>query len=141
MSKLYNAKSAFAQVKESTNASDYIKNKKTRYSFCTRNECYPNKKTKSYSQFYARQTADNLTSYSCINYNKSQLYKNLYTELDLSDLSLNTPIISDLDGNSFPVTIDVTVQPYLKYNIDPSGNLFGNDVCGINNFLKYVVPN
>ena len=27
----------------------------------------------------------------------------------------------------------------MDYNIDPSGNLFGNTICGINNFEKYLV--
>ena len=29
--------------------------------------------------------------------------------------------------------------PFLDYNIDPSGNLFGNTICGINNWEKYMV--
>ena len=57
--------------------------------------------------------------------------------MDLNDLSGNTPVISTLSGN-FPVTIN-TETPFLQYNVDPSGNLFGNTVCGINNFLNYVV--
>ena len=67
------------------------------------------------------------------------MYSNLYTKLDLSVLRENTPIISDLNGGTYPVTIDTTVQPYLKYNIDPSGNLFGDSPCGIDNYLDYVV--
>ena len=65
-------------------------------------------------------------------------YLQICTKLDLSDLSGNTPIISDLSGNTFPVTIDTSVTPFLKYNIDPNGVLFGNTLCTINDFLNYV---
>jgi hypothetical protein len=58
------------------------------------------------------------------------------------DLSGNIPIVEDLNTNTYPVFIDENVtRPYLKYHIDPSGNLFGNSVCGINNFENYIVPN
>jgi hypothetical protein len=67
------------------------------------------------------------------------LYYNLYTKLDLSDLSGNTPFIFDLSYNTFPALINNTDTPYLEYNIDPSGVLFGNTTCGINNYLNYVV--
>ena len=43
-------------------------------------------------------------------------------------------------GRTVVIVPNIT-RPYLKYNIDPSGNLFGNTVCGINNFENYVVPN
>ena len=33
-----------------------------------------------------------------------------------------------------------TNYPYLTYDVDPSGNLFGNTICGINNFVNYMEP-
>ena len=30
---------------------------------------------------------------------------------------------------------------YNRYIIDPSGQLFGNTQCGVNNFLNYLVYN
>ena len=47
------------------------------------------------------------------------------------------PVIADLSGNS-PIAFTPTFTPYLVYNIDPSGNLFGNSICGINNYVRYM---
>lgn len=132
------AKSSFAQVKESGDASDYTQTKKTKYTFCQPNICHPNKNVYSQGNLLLLRQANTLTFYPCKKFDKIQLYSNLYTKLDLSDLSGNTPVIGDLSGNTFPVTINTSVTPYLKYNIDPSGVLFGNDICGINNYLNYV---
>ena len=55
------------------------------------------------------------------------------------DLSGNIPVIEDLSGNQVPSTINTDVIPYLEYNVDPSGNLFGNTVCGFNNYVKYMI--
>ena len=58
---------------------------------------------------------------------------NLVTKLDLTDV----PVIIDISGN-YPAQLDVTTIPYLDYTIDPSGNLFGNTICGTNNFQNYL---
>jgi hypothetical protein len=133
----YSAKATFGQVKEPISAREYIISKKTKYSFCNPDICHPNKNVYSQSNLLRLRQANNMAFYPCNNFDKQQLYSNLYTKLDLSDLSENTPVISDLSGN-FPVNIKTNVTPYLSYNIDPSGNLFGNTVCGINNYLNYV---
>lgn len=57
----------------------------------------------------------------------------------MSPISPTVPIIADLSGNTFPVTIDTTVEPFLKYVIDPEGALFGNSPCGIDNYREFVV--
>jgi len=54
----------------------------------------------------------------------------LITKLNLMDVNVVQPV--DMSMNSIP---------YLYYNIDPSGQLFGNTVCGINNFLNYLEYN
>lgn len=134
----YSAKPTFGKVNEPLDANEYIKNKKTKYSFCTPNICHPNKNIYSQSNLLLLREANNLAFNPCNNFDKTQLYSNLYTKLDLSDLSGNTPVISDLSGN-FPVNIKTDVTPYLTYHIDPSGNLFGNTPCGIDNYLNYVI--
>jgi hypothetical protein len=133
----YSAKPTFSQVNEPLDAGEYVKNKKTKYSFCNPNICHPNKNIYSQSNLLFLRQANTLAFYPCNNFDKTQLYSNLYTKLDLSDLSENTPVISDLSGN-FPVDIKTDVTPYLTYNIDPSGNLFGNTPCGIDNYLNYL---
>ena len=134
----YSAKPTFAQVKEPLDAGEYILSKKTKYSFCNPNICHPNKNVNSSSNLLLLRTANSLAFYPCSQFDKSQLYINLYSKLNLIDLSGNTPIISDLSGNTFPVNIDTNVTPYLKYNIDPSGVLFGNTICGTNNYLNFL---
>ena len=134
----YSAKPTFGEVNEPLNAGQYIISKKIKYSFCSPNICHPNKNVNSQSNLLLLRQANTLALNPCNNFNKAQLYSNLYTKLDLSDLSGNTPVISDLSGNKFPVLINTNVEPYLKYNVDPSGNLFGNTVCGIDNYLNYV---
>lgn len=71
-------------------------------------------------------------------FNLTQLYSSLYTKLDFRE---NTPIISDLSGNAFPIAISTTTTPYLTYNIDVSGNLFGDTVCGLYNYRNYIAYN
>jgi hypothetical protein len=135
----YPAKPTFGEINEPLEAGEYIQNKKSKYSFCTPNICHPNKNVYSQSNFMTLKRANNLVLNPYVNsFNTSELYSNLYSELDLSG---NVPVISDLSGNTYPTYISTTVTPYLTYNIDPSGNLFGNTVCGINNFENYIVYN
>lgn len=134
----YPAKPTFGVFKEPQNAGDYITNKKIKYSFCSPNICHPNKNIYSQSNYLFLKQANNLAFYSCRNsINKTQLYINLITKLDLT----NVPVIEDLSGNVSPVIIDTTTTPFLKYNIDPNGLLFGNTPCGINNFENFLVYN
>lgn len=132
----YSAKPTFAQVKEPSDASDYITNKKTKYSMCSPNYCHPNKNMYSSSNYLILKRANQLAVYPCSYFDKTQLYINLYTKLDLTNVE---PIITDLSGNIYPVEINTNVVPYLTYNIDPSGVLFGETVCGINNWRNYMV--
>lgn len=133
----------FAQVKEPLYASDYISNKRAKYTFCSPNVCPPNKNVYSQSNLLTLRRANRLAFYPCLdNFNKNQLYSNLYTKLDLT--GRNIPVIVEFDptGNKTPAKINTNdITPYLSYNIDVSGNLFGNSRCGINNYLNYVVYN
>jgi hypothetical protein len=135
----YTAKPTFAQFKEPGDASDYITKKKIKYSFCSPNYCKSNKNIYSESNYLMLKRANKLAFYpNKYSLNKSQLYMNLLTQLDLNS---EIAVISDLSGNTFPVNIDTTLIPYLKYNIDPSGNIFGNNVCGLDNWENYLIPN
>jgi hypothetical protein len=40
-----------------------------------------------------------------------------------------------------PTDITTSTTVYRSYIIDPSGNLFGNTTCGINNYENYLVYN
>jgi hypothetical protein len=151
-------KSAFCKVKESIDGGEYILNKKAKniYSpnichqnkkaknICSPNICHQNKNVNSESNLLMLKKANTLKFNSFISkFNKSNLYINLYTKLDLKDVCT----ISNL-SNNFPISItrDVPainpVEPtFSNYVIDPSGNLFGNTPCGINNFVNYMVYN
>lgn len=133
----------FAQVNEPLCASDHIRNKRSKYTFCSPNVCAPNKNIYSQSNLLTLRRANRLAFYPCLDeFDKNQLYSNLYTKLDLT--GTNIPVITkfDITGNKTPAQIDPNnLTPYLSYDIDVSGNLFGNSRCGINNYLNYVVYN
>ena len=129
-------KKAFGILNEPSNASTYIFNKKAQYSYCISSKCQKNVKVGSQSNKLLYNLSNRLTNFPDVNtINKTNLSINLITSLDLKDV----PVIEDFSGNSIPTTIDINSEPYLRYNIDPSGNLFGNDSCGINNYVNYLV--
>lgn len=134
--KNYSAKNTFAQFKEPINSSDYINKKKIRYSFCSPNVCHPNKSVYSQSNLLMLRKANNIMFNPYDQINKNQLYINLITKLELNN---NIPVILDNSGNQVPAIIDPNSISYLRYNIDPSGVLFGNDVCTINNWENFIV--
>lgn len=129
------AKTTFANVKNTKDASSYVQEKKTRYSFCQPNICHPNKNMGSQSDYIRLREANRL-KFRQDTFNKTQLYMNLYTQLNLNE---NISVISYLLDGTTPVIIDTNVTPYLTYNIDPSGILFGNSVCDINNYERFIV--
>jgi hypothetical protein len=130
---------AFGVFSEPQNAGDYIYNKKARATYCVANNCVPSVKVGSESNLLLFYRSNRLSINLCRNsINRANLFINLLTKLDLSG---NIPVIEDLSGNQVPSTINTDVIPYLEYNVDPSGNLFGNTICGINNFVDYMVYN
>ena len=131
--KSYMGKNTFGVLKESQEAGKYTLNKKALASFCPPKICI-SKETQS-NRLLLRQ-ANRIYYSSCHNpYNKANLNINLVTILDLSGV----PVIQQNNPYAIPAELDVTLKPYIAYTIDPSGNLFGNTTCGINNFEKYMV--
>ena len=128
----------FGVFAEPLDASEYINNKKARATYCVANNCTPAIKVGSESNKLLFNRSNKLSITPCINsIDKTQLYINLITKLDLADV----PVILDYSGNLVPCPIDKNAIPYLRYNIDPCGNLFGNTICGTNNFTNYMVYN
>jgi hypothetical protein len=127
-------KNTFGVFSEPLDAGEYIKNKQAKAMFCKTYNCTPNIKVGSESNFILYKKTNYLKVTN--NINKSNLNINLITKLDLT----NVPVIQNFTNNDIPTTIVLTSIPYLEYNIDPSGNLFGNTICGINNYEKYRVP-
>jgi hypothetical protein len=133
----YNSANAtFSNPNQSCDASYYINQKKIKYSFCNPNICHPNKNINTQSNLLNLKKANALAFYPYSNFEKNELYSNLYSSLQLNNDVLT---ISNLDGES-PVNINSTTQVY-DYVIDTSGQLFGNNTCGLYNFEDYLVYN
>jgi hypothetical protein len=123
---------AFGVFSEPQDAGDYIYNKKARATYCIPNSCKPSIKVGSESNYLLYKRATKLAIYPCTNtINKANLNINLITNLDLANFIVFTP-------NTIPQPAVPPVPPYNTYNIDPSGNLFGNTICGINNYVNYM---
>ena len=111
-------KPAFGTFKESKDASEYI-NKKKESLLCNKNK---NKNKKLCEPI--------------LDINYANLNINLITKLDLLGVpvlqSNNTPFLC-------PTPVNITDIPYLNYIIDPSGVLFGETTCGLNNYTIFMV--
>jgi hypothetical protein len=128
-------KKAFGVFSESLEAGDYINRKKTKTIYFNKG-CIPFVKIGTESNLLLYKSANRCIEYPCKNaINKANLNINLITELDLKDV----PVISNVNTGNCPTPFLTTDVPYLDYNIDPSGNLFGNTICGINNYVNYMV--
>jgi hypothetical protein len=135
------AKKDFGQFLESQDAGDYILNKAAKTTYCIPNKCTPSIKVGSQNNYLLYKKSNNLTiQRNCLNsINKSNLNINLITKLNLKDI----PVIEDFSGNKVPSNIidSNLIIPYLEYNVDPKGLLFGNTLCGADNFLRYLEYN
>jgi hypothetical protein len=131
------ANRAFGVFKESKDAGEYIYNKKSRATYCVANNCSPSIKVSSQSNKLLFNNSNKLSLYPCLNHiNPANLNINLITRLNLN----RALVIKDISNNVIPSTINTTSIPYLTYEIDPSGNLFGDSVCGIDNFKRFLRP-
>ena len=134
----YYGRTSFGVFKEPQTAGDYTYNKKAKTTFCNPNVCVPSRKVNTESNLILLKRSNDLNYYNyMLAFNHSNLNNNLLTHIDLSNVhviqSNNTPFQSptDLSNNT----------PYLNYVIDPSGSLFGNTICGENNYLHYLLYN
>ena len=131
-------KSTFGRFNEPIEAGEYIHNKKATTTFCAANKCVPSRTTISQSNLLLLNRANKKKYYPCVNFfNKANLYVNLITKLNLQDV----PVILDVSNNEIPSTITTTSIPFLDYKIDPDGLLFGNTICGLNNYVSFMVYN
>ena len=116
------AKATFGVFKEPQTTGDYIINKKINTVFCPTKKCIPCKSFNSQGNLLLTKNIP----YKSIN--TANLNINLITELNLKNVNVLQ-------------TYDMSSNPYFYYDIDPSGQLFGNTVCGTNNFLNYLEYN
>ena len=138
-------KSAFGNAFNTHDASDYMKDKKSQILYSKKNN---NKYVVgSQGDYLLLMNANNLdnTIETPLNYiDTTNLVFGLYTTEELTGINAVTDVsFNDLSCNEFiPTIIDLSGQPfYYKYKIDPCGELFGNSVCGYNNYEKYRILN
>jgi len=123
-------KKAFGVFKEPLDDGIYIYNKKAKVTYCVTNNCTPSVKVGSESNLLLYKRANILHNFPCKNaINKANLDINLITKMNLTAVS----VIADSDGN-----VPTSITSGNSYNIDPDGELFGNTICGINNYLHYL---
>ena len=137
----FSAKSAFGVNKESNGSGDYILKKKARAIYCTSYSCPPRYNLNTQGDLNLLRTAKYIDrNNNRLSFNKNNLNINLITKLDLT----NVCVIEDASGNVCANDGIIYVEIpnfYNRYIIDPSGQLFGNTSCGVNNFLNYLVYN
>jgi hypothetical protein len=128
--------SAFGSLIKPLDAGYYTYNKKAKATYCVTNSCIPSTKVGSESNLLLYRRANIINNFPCkYIVNKSNLEINLITKLNLTGV----PVIANSSGNT-----PTTINSGSIYTIDPSGNLFGNSICGINNYLHYLqynIPN
>jgi hypothetical protein len=143
-------KSAFGVFDESQHAGDYTLNKTATTTYCkpvnfnTINRTTNNRFTSEYNRFLFNKSYY-LNTAPMSSFNKSNLASNLITKLDLQ--TMDSSVVPVVQNNGIPPTVPTEIiitsstVPYLDYTIDPCGNLFGNTLCGINNYRNYLVYN
>ena len=137
--KPYIGKNTFGVLKEPQDAGQYTLNKTAAASFCSPDLCVPSKTVTTQSRRLILRKANKIYFSRCQDpYNTANLNINLVTVLDLSGV----PVIQEsASPYNVPTNLSLSVAPYLNYTIDPSGNLFGNTVCGADNFQNYLLFN
>jgi hypothetical protein len=121
----------FGQFKEPDDAGSYILKKKAKTTFCGANMCTPSITVNTQGNLLLLKNSNALKYYNCSRtFNKANLNINLLTKLNLQDVTvLNAQ--DNITG----------IYTFLNYYIDPSGTLFGNNPCRINNYVSYMVYN
>jgi hypothetical protein len=132
-------KEAFGQFIQVQDAGNYTLNKKSKYTYCDTNPCLQKKNSVANQGDYLLLKRANYLKYfnkiDNIRSIKTNLENGLITTLDLKDVS----VIKNTTTGSSPTTLSTTSISYLDYTIDPSGSLFGNTICGLNNYENYLV--
>lgn len=127
----------FGQLNSGDTSGDHIRTKNVQTIYCNPSRCT---RVSNYNELNALRNsfrAKYLSNKNTIQSQKNGLVSGLYTELDLNSVN----VMSNSTTNVSPTSISLTSIPYLDYNIDPSGKLFGNNLCGLNNFINYKVSN
>jgi hypothetical protein len=134
-----NGAQAFGQSSTNQTAGDYISNKKSNLTLCNSKICLPRTPTINQSNYLLLKKANYIRYSNATNpqgSSKNNLASGLTTTIDL----LNVPVIQNTLGES-PTTISTSAIPYLTYVIDPSGVMFGDSICGLNDINNFRIIN
>jgi hypothetical protein len=131
-----NGRQTFGQSSPNQTAGDYILNKKTKSTFCNSRTCLPKTPTINQSNYLLLKKANYIKYSDAQGSSKNDLASGLTTTIDL----LNVPVIQNNAGTS-PATISTSSVSYLTYAIDPSGVMFGNTICGLNDINNFRIIN
>lgn len=133
----------FGTAKKIKDSSQYITDKKATSIFCISSNCLQvPTATNNQGCYTLLNTAKRLNQ--PVKYNNDNLDINLVTKLVLTGV----PVIQKNSNGACPTSIEAPANPsseaddyrYTTYTIDPSGNLFGNTECGLENWKNYLVP-
>jgi hypothetical protein len=134
----------FRKTKESNYASDYIYNKKSLMAYCVEKKDFNCKKWWNQGELFLYNNGQYLvTTAKCSPFNTSNLGSNLYTKQDLSSVCVITDTSSNTCKpkiNAISISTSNKEPLYNRYNIDPSGQLFGRTPCGENNYTIFMTP-
>jgi len=141
------AKPTFKSYQNEMYASDYILNRKLKVQFCSANtkSCIQQSRISNYNN-YGINNSGNLIDFNKVYlynnknfkaYDTSNLSVNLYTQLNLKDVNVVQ--------QNYPIKTPTNINPSMNFNenytIDASGVLFGNTLCGVNNYVNFQETN
>jgi hypothetical protein len=163
--KIIPATPAFGTLKEVIFQSEYLKNKKSKRSFCTsETKCGRVTKADSYNHMNLYRQGfrlNKLKSCNVLPFDKTNLIANLYSKMDMEyacsftnglpcvnpeltyasdSCGLVPPCCYDACKGSKTLTVGTNAtNPFNFTNtIDPVGDLFGKTQCGTENFTHYM---
>ncbi len=134
------AKAAFGKTYNIPGYNEYLKNKYIYAKFCSELECKtPINKFANQADYLSIKKMNLIDSKCCGSsfIDKNNLNINLITKEDLRGVNV---IKNNVTGMS-PTNINRSVPFLYNYTVDPNGQLFGNNICGLNNWTRYMVYN
>jgi len=140
------ANPSFGAYNESIQAGNYVLNKKARVTFCNANVCPGGPVVQTQGEYLLLNQAKLLNTYCrTIPFNKTNLNINLVSIFNShgccnikSNKTVSTPAKCP---TNIPYQPTSTTPFYQTYTIDPSGCLFGINVCTANNYLQNLTYN
>ena len=126
--KSFTGKRTFGGFKESSSSSDYVNKKKSQQIFC--NYTLKSNVISQGDLQFLRRT--NVSKHYCPDpIDTTNLNINLITRLNLSGVSVIK--------NNITTASPTPIETGSSYTIDPNGDLFGNTLCGLNNYTRFMV--